>query len=96
MIKYQVDVLVLTETWPPDDDNDNSWVGSTELNREPYLMQSSPRLNGTGGGIALVCKSSLKPKIIHQANLRSFEHATWSLINGKNTIHVTGVYYPPP
>ena len=83
MIKYQIDVLVLTETWLKENDDDQAWVAGSGLNKEPYLMLSVPRPNGSGGGIAIICKSSLEPRTIHQGCHLSFEHATGTLSNKK-------------
>ena len=52
IIKYQIDVLVLTETWLPDSDDDKVYVDGFDL----YLLPSAPRLDGLGGGITLVCR----------------------------------------
>ena len=54
------DIMVVTETWLMDDDK--VWFNSTELLRPSYRMLTTNRKGKRGGGIALICKSTLKTK----------------------------------
>ena len=56
------DIMVVTETWLKDDDK--VLIESTELLRPSYRMLTANRKGKRGGGIALICKSTLKTKHI--------------------------------
>ena len=44
----------------------------------------------------LISKSNLTVKLIQRGNLRSFEHASWSISCKNKTLTITGIYHPPP
>ena len=56
------DIMVVTKMWLMDDDK--VWIDSTELLRPSYRMLTANRKGKRGGGIALICKSTLKIKHI--------------------------------
>ena len=47
-------------------------------------------------GLALVCKSYLKPSLKHSFQSQALEAVTWTVINKNTPICITGVYHPPP
>ena len=63
---------------------------------EPLTCQTFSRVGGRGGGLALVCKSCLKPYLKHSFQSQALEVATWTITNKNMPICITGVYHPPP
>ena len=87
------DIMVVTETWLKDDDK--VWIKSTELLRPSYRMLTTNRKGKRGGGIALICKSTLKTKHIRAGTKRSFEYSIWSIQTTNQAICLVAIYRPP-
>ena len=85
--------MVVTETWLMDDDK--VWIDSTELLRPSYRMLTANRKGKRGGGIALICKSTLKTKHIRVGTKRSFEYSIWSIQTTNQAICLVAIYRPP-
>ena len=96
IIKGSIDVLVITETWLSNTQDDTHWIQASDLNREPLTCQTYSRMGRRGGGLALVCKSCLKPSLKHSFQSQALEAATWTVTNKNIPICITGVYHPPP
>ena len=96
IIRGNIDVLVITETWLSDIQDDAHWIQASDLNKEPLTCQTFSRVGGRGGGLALVCKSCLKPSLKHSFQSQALEAATWTITNKNMPICITGVYHPPP
>ena len=94
--KGNIDVLVITETWLLDIQDDAHWVQASDLNKEPLTSQTFSRVGMREGGLALVCKSCLKPSLKHSFQSQALEAATWTITNKNMPICITGVYHPPP
>ena len=76
---YDLDILVLTETWLTNSDTDKQWLENTQLNRHPYNLLQKNRPNGKGGGLALITKNCYPAKTID-----SWEHTHPSnMLHGK-------------
>ena len=96
IIKGNIDVLVITETCLLDIQDDAHWIQASDLNKEPLTYQTFSREGRRGGGLALVCKSCLKPSLKHSFQSQVLEAATWMITNKNMPICITGVYHPPP
>ena len=90
-----MDILILTETWLTNSENDKQWLEITQLNRHPYNLLHKNRLNGRGGGLALITKNCYQAKKVESGLYPSFEHATWEVMIKSKPIHFTGIYHPP-
>ena len=76
---YSIDLLMITETWLTDKEMDKQWIKTTPLNRQPYQLHTCDRVNGRGGGVALITKSCFDIKQIQCGSYPSFEYATWEV-----------------
>ena len=70
-----MDLLIITETWLTDKETDKQWIENTPLNRLPYQLHIHNRVNGRGGGVALITKSCFDVKQIQCGSYPSFEYA---------------------
>ena len=93
--EYQIDLLVTTETWLRDTEDDQRWLLGSELNRNGFQTLPINRKVKKGGGIALTIKN-MKVKQEDSTKYNSFEHAVWN-ISHKNmpTFTVVAIYHPP-
>ena len=73
--EYQVDLLVTTETWLRDNEDDQQWLLGFELNRNGFQTLPIKRKIKKGGGIALTIKNNMKVKQEDSTKYNSFEHA---------------------
>ena len=96
IIKGNIDVLVITETWLLNTQDDAHWIQASDLNKEPLTCQTYSRVGRRGGGLALVCNSCLKPSLKHSFQSQALETASWMITNKNTPICITGVYHPPP
>ena len=76
-------------------DHDDIWLKQSELNKDPYTCYNLNREDSTGGCVALFCRDTFKINFVSTSN-EIYESATWSVTNDDKTIHITGVYHPPP
>ena len=86
------DIMVVREMWLMD--NDKVWIDSTELLRPSYRMLTANRKGKMGGGIALICKSTLKTKHIRVGTKQSFEYSIWSIQTTNQAICLVAIYRP--
>ena len=94
--EFKLDMCVLTETWLTNQDNDEIWVESCELNKNGYKLDVSNRNDKTGGGLGLVYRDNLKVKSISKGALRSFEHAKRMIISKSCSFSIIDQYLPSP
>ena len=94
--EHQIDLLVTTETWLRDTDDDQQWLLGSELNRNGFQTISVNRKIKKGGGLALTTKDNIKVKQEDSTEYNTFEHAIWN-VNHKNipTFTVVAIYHPP-
>ena len=76
---HAIDVLILTETWLSNKENDKNWLEVTGLNKDNTSLYIHNRSNGHGGGLAFMCKSEYRVKLLKKGNTPSYEYATWEL-----------------
>ena len=95
IIHLNLDIIIPTESWLKDTEADQIWVQGCDFNRSPYQCHHANRHGRTGGGLMLICKSTMDVKEIQSRNARSFEHATWSVSINNKSLTITGIYHPP-
>ena len=94
--EHQIDLLVTTETWLRDTDDDQQWLLGSELNRNGFQTVPVNRKNKKGGGLALTTKDNIKVSHEDSAEYKSFEHAIWNISHKiMSTFTVVAIYHPP-
>ena len=93
-----VDLIFVTETWLSAQGDEAKTV---ELAPSGFDVKSFPRQSRSrGGGIAIVCKSTLGSNITFKTNIyfthTSFEVVQASITIQHNTLHIICLYRPPP
>ena len=78
MEEFKTDALIVTETWLKDNNEDDQWIKSSELNTNGYEIQKINRINKRGG-VALIKKDEEKITSLDTNNYTSFEHKTWNM-----------------
>ena len=96
IIHSNLDIIIVTESWLKDTEVDQNWVQGCDFNRSPFQCHHADRRGKTGGGLMLICKSTMDVKEIQSQNTRSFEHASWSVSINNKSLTITSIYHPPP
>ena len=96
IIHSNLDIIIVTETWLKDTDADQNWVQGCNFNKSPFQCHHANRHEKTGGGLMLICKSTMDVKEIQSQNTRSFEHASWSVSINNKSLTITGIYNLQP
>ena len=96
IIHSNLDIIIVTEFWLKDTEVDRNWVQGCDFNRSPFQCHHADRRGKTGGGLMLICKSTMDVKEIQSQNTRSFEHASWSVSINNKSLTITSIYHPPP
>ena len=86
------DVCLITETWLSEMDD----VKVVEATPHGYCFNHFPRKDKIGGGTGIVCKETMKPKLIKAGESSSFEYSEWQLKCGPSEILTVLVVYRPP
>ena len=86
------DVCLITETWLSEMDD----VKVVEATPHGYCFIHFPRKDKIGGGTGIVCKETMKPKLIKAGESSSFEYSEWQLKCGPSEILTVLVVYRPP
>ena len=95
IIYSDLDISIATESWLKDTEADQIWAQGCDFNRSPFQCHHANRHGRTGGGLMLICKSTMDVKEIQSQNTRSFEHATWSVSINNKSLTINGIYHPP-
>ena len=90
--EQNIDLLAITETWLKDTD---SHVIS-ECTPTGYSICHTPRITSSGGGVALVYKSSMKLSSWKPLHFNSFEATLATLLYHGISIKLVILYRPPP
>ena len=88
-----IDFGIITETWLSD--SDNIWINACDLNKNGYKLSPVNRNQRRGGGVALVCTSTMNAKLIDSGSKQSFEYCIWKLNVNNTPLHIVGIYHPP-
>ena len=92
---HAIHVLILTETWLTNKQNDKNWLDVMDLNRDNTSLYIHIGPNSCNGGLALMCTSKYKVKLLKKGNTLSFEYTIWELTVKNGSLMITGVYHPP-
>ena len=71
----KINILIATETWLQDTEEDETWTAACELASPPFQIFTKNRSGQRGGGIALITNKNCK--VSEQSNVQtypSFEH----------------------
>ena len=93
--EYQLNSTLITETWLKNNQDNDIWINSSDLNNGKYNMfiVNRPHHN-SGGGITLITTDHLTVKNITQ-NTSNIEHLTCTVQSGSTFYTVIGIYHPP-
>lgn len=95
MTEENIDICVMTETWLTK--SDETWIKSTELNKDGFSMKNSFRNDGRkGGGLALVYRDMYKIQLVEEKYARTYHSVKWKLTMKNTHLHILGIYRPPP
>ena len=89
---HNLDLCALTETWIKEDENNTI---PNHLCPSGYNTISIPRINRTGGGIALIYRSNLDVKLNSSYNFEAMECVDFSLNLDRYNILLAVIYRPP-
>lgn len=85
-----IDIVLLTETWLTDSDEETQGLADLGLK-----IETNNRKDRRGGGIALVCKSRYSIQKHKKLNKTSFQASCWTVKVGNLIVNVLGIYHPP-
>ena len=89
-----LDLIVITETWINDIQEDMVWLHQSDLIQSGYTISTHNRAS-RGDGIALLHKDHMEVKKIEAQHLHSIEYATWQISLKNKTITILGIYNLP-
>jgi len=89
IIDTNLDMLLLTETWQVP----NDFFNLNLLTPPGYIYFSQPRLHRRGGGLAVICRESIKISKIEFHDIVSFEYLALKK-TGKTSMAVILIYRP--
>ena len=93
--RYNIDLLVVTKTWLKNTYEDQTWVQSSEINRNNLPVQTHNRTNKWGGGLALIHNREYKVDMSNREDTEMYESCTWKITTGTSTLSILGIYHPP-
>ena len=86
------DILLITETWI----KDNSSYVCDQITPDGYTIVHNPRIgNKRGGGTAILCRSSYKPKSSNIAEFQTFESTSVNINLPNANARLACIYRPP-
>ena len=97
IIDHDIDVLALTETWLTKSSRDEKWI--TTVTPSGYSFVNVPRSQGSGGGVAMIHKTSLNITLQSEeckSTLASFEQLACKMSVNSLVVDLVFVYRPPP
>ena len=93
LITNKVDMCIVTETWLKD--QDQLWLETNDLVLNGYRIDNVNRPNRTGGGLAIIHRSSIDVKLLKKDMTHSIGYALWECKTSGTLIHVLAIYHPP-
>lgn len=92
VVSSNTDVCLFTETWLKTNDS----VVRAELKPSGYGLKDCPRPSKrAGGGVGAMFKTSIKCKVVDNAELSSFEYSHMEMLFDKTKLDIHIVYRPP-
>ena len=74
--KYKLDVLLITEIWLQNTDEDDTWLQASEFYKDDHEIFNINRQDKSRGGIALLYFTNYKIKTVTHTKYNSFESRT--------------------
>ena len=93
IVDNKIDVMALTETWLLPSDLHGPVIN--EAIPRGYDFRHVSR-GGRGGGVGVIFKKSLKPKLASRKVFKSFEYIDISFKIATKVLRVVAIYRPPP
>ena len=93
LITNKIDMCIVTETWLKD--QDQLWLETNDLVLNGYRIDNVNRPHRTGGGLAIIHRSSMNVKLLKNDIVHSMEYALWECKTSSTLIHVLAIYHPP-
>ena len=91
---HNLDLVIATETWLTDSQNDNIWLEVTCLNKYQLRMLVNNRFGWRGGGILLIYRKEYSVKAIKNGTKQSLQYSIW-LVKARNKhLTIVGLYHP--
>ena len=87
-----IDIRAITETWLSTNDS----ISTGRITPAGYQLLHVPRAHGTGGGVAVVYKSTFVTRQLDIPNAKTFELMGLHISNGSQSTRLIVVYRPPP
>ena len=89
-----LDILIITETWLHDGGDESAIRDMTPAS---FVFFHRPRSSGlTGGGLAVIHRSSITVKLCNVSTFTSFECLNFVISHGKHSVRTVALYRPPP
>ena len=90
-----IDIMAITETWLKG--HENCEFATHDICPSGYVFSHVPREFGSGGGVGIIFKHSLKiEKLTTTKSFKSFELMQLLLHKNSVTTHIVVIYRPPP
>ena len=93
LITNKVNMCIVTETWLKD--QDQLWLETNNLVQNGYRIDNVNRPNRTGGGLAIIYKSSIDIKLLKKGMTHSIEYALWESKTIGTVINMLAIYHVP-
>jgi hypothetical protein len=94
IIRQQLDVLAVTETWLKGNSRDNDTLGKIKNCLKGHKLEHLPRASRCGGGVALLFRSSFSQMVHPTVPFKTFEHMDITLSHGSSSIRIIIIYRP--
>ena len=88
-------MLAVTETWIPNQDDESALLAACPTGYSACHQARSHRLKKTGGGVALVYRSTMRAFVQQPIIYTSFEYTDVVLSVKSLSFDVIVVYHPP-
>ena len=95
LVKNSIDLLLVTETWLRDNENDDIWLDTQQLKMYGYNWENIPRKGRIGGGLLLIIRESYRLTKLDTIEQPSHESYCCRINIGKHDITLLGIYHPP-
>ena len=92
LIINKFNMCIVTETWLKD--QDQLWLETNDLVQNGYRIDTVNRANRTGGGLAIIYRSSINIKLLKKGMIHSIEYALWECKTSGTLINVLAIYHP--
>ena len=86
-------MCIVTETGLKE--QDQLWLETNHLVQNDYKIDNVNRPNRTGGGLAIIYRSSIDTKLLKKGLTHSVEYALWECKTSGTLINVVAIYHPP-